>query len=176
MEQPKGKSPVSKSREGRALFRVREQARKSHKDRSNQHPIITPVSPEAMTAFAGHVAALAESQPVELNLFSIVELFDRSIEPALAFAARQWMINAARGTLPICLTCDHQWHGIGDTPPAGFAIVASYSKVGAAVCSGLCQSCYYQADLLQRCVDRYRPLLGPDIYAQVVSSASAGLQ
>ena len=167
---------MSKSKESRALFRAKEQARKSSKERTSDQAIITPVSTAARGCIRRPPLALCESEPIELNLFSLDELFDRSIDPALDRVAREWARNADRGSLPICRCCDTQWHGFGDIPPAGFAVLAPNAKVGAAICSGVCEGCFYQPNLLRGCVDRYRLPLWPDIYCQIMSPAPAGVQ
>jgi hypothetical protein len=154
---------MSRTEESRASLRMKGQAR-----RSSSKPIITPVTPAAMAAYKEHLVELSESQPVELNLFSIAELFDASLDQGLAYAATEWMSGVERGTLPICLCCDTQWLSFGDIPPAGFAVLAPYTKVGATICSGICEDCFYQPNLL------YRLLLGPDIYCQIISPAPAG--
>lgn len=166
---------MSKSKESRALFRIREQARRS-RNNTSKRPHIIPVTLEAMAAFASHVAALAEQQPLELNLFSLVELFDSSIDPALHHTAREWMRGVARGTMPICLCCDTQWLSFGEIPPAGFAVVCPFNKEGAAVCSGLCVKCFHEPHLLDRCVDRYRLVFGPGLFCQGVSPSTDRVQ
>jgi hypothetical protein len=87
---------VSKSKESRASLRMREQARRSRT--SAERPIITPISRKQFSEFKDHLISLSESQPVELNLFSIAELFDASLDQGLAFTAKEWMGNVARGT------------------------------------------------------------------------------
>ena len=100
-------------------------------------PSIMPVSPPAMADYLSHVEDLARNQLVELHVFSIVNLFDCNIDPALGHIAVQWMRGVKAGKLPICLCCDTQWKSFADVPPGGFAIITNFKRENGAICSGL---------------------------------------
>lgn len=67
------------------------------------------------------------------------------------------------------------WLSFGDIPLRGFCVVAPYNKLGAAICSGLCENCFDQPNLLQRSVERYRTIW-PDIYTTIVCPPPAEVQ
>ena len=165
---------MSRSRVSRAKLRARESTRKSS---SHGKPHITPVSDETMAAYLSHVAELASSQPIGLDVFSVVELFNSSsLDPVLTETAMEWMAGVSRGTAPLCLCCDNRWKSFADVPPAGFAVVVPFSRDSFALCSGLCETCFDRQDLLARCMDCYKQLFGEGIYRQTISPSTDQVQ